>query len=109
MARRLEPVAERVVELARLGPGDRVLDVACGTGNAALAAAKRGAHAVGVDFEPALLDIAHERESAVEWLEGDIAALPVGDGEFDAVVSVFGAMYAPDQEAAARELVRVAK
>jgi SAM-dependent methyltransferase len=109
MARRLEPVAERLVEAAGVAAGDRVLDVACGTGNTALAAAARGAHAVGVDFEPALLDIARSLGTSVEWLEGDIAALPVGDGEFDVVASAFGAMYAPDHEAAARELARVAK
>src|SRR4051812_6778098 len=108
MAERLQPIADRVAEL--VGARQRVLDVACGTGNAAVAAAARGAHAVGVDFEPALLAIARERASAdVEFLEGDITALPVGDGEFDVVVSVFGVMYAADHEAAAHELARVVK
>jgi SAM-dependent methyltransferase len=64
---------------------------------------------VGVDLEPALLRIARERAPAVDFREGDIAALPAEDGEFTAVVSVFGVMYAPDHEAAARELARVAK
>jgi SAM-dependent methyltransferase len=109
MAERLEPAARAAVELAGIAPGERVLDIACGTGNAAIAAAERGAHAVGVDFEPALLAIARERAPGVELHTGDAAALPVEDGEFDAVVSIFGVMYAPDHEAAARELARVTK
>jgi SAM-dependent methyltransferase len=108
MAARLEEAAERTVDLAGVGPSDRVLDVACGTGNAALIAAERGAEVVGVDFEPALLEIARERAPAVDFREGDITALPMDDGEFTAVVSVFGVMYAPDHEDAARELARVA-
>jgi SAM-dependent methyltransferase len=101
-----------VVERARVAPGERVLDVACGTGNAALLAAARGAsEVVGVDAEPALLDVAAVRAAEVrapiDWRVGDAAALPgVADGTFDAVVSVFGAMYAADQAGAARELAR---
>jgi SAM-dependent methyltransferase len=109
MAERLMPVATRLVEAAGVDAGDRVLDIACGTGNAAVEAAARGAHAVGVDFEPALLDVARSRAPLIEWLEGDAAALPVGDGEFDVVLSAFGVMYAPDHEAAAREIARVAR
>jgi SAM-dependent methyltransferase len=109
MAERLEPAARAVVELAAVAPGDRVLDVACGTGNAALIAAERGAHAVGVDSEPALLAIARQRGSSAEFREGDIAAMPVEDEEFDATVSAFGVMYATNHEAAARELARVTK
>jgi SAM-dependent methyltransferase len=112
MAQRLRSAAKRVVERARVAPGERVLDVACGTGNAALLAAARGAdEVVGVDSEPALLDVAAVRAAEVradiDWRVGDAAALPdVVDGAFDAVVSVFGAMYAADQDAAARELAR---
>jgi SAM-dependent methyltransferase len=101
-----------VVARARVAPGDRVLDVACGTGNAALLAAERGAaQVVGVDLEPALLAVAATRAAetgaAVDWRIGDAAALPgVADGGFDAVLSVFGAMYAADHHAAARELAR---
>jgi SAM-dependent methyltransferase len=130
MAERLEPVARRVVELAEAGPGDRVLDVACGTGNAALLAAERGAGALGIDIEPALLVIARERAASrrgaarggeggpgdagqaagsAEFREGDAAKLPLGDAAFDAVVSVFGVMYAPDHSGAARELARVTR
>src|SRR3954468_21674048 len=110
MAERLAPAAARIVDAARVGPGVRVLDVACGTGNAALAAVERGARAVGVDFEPALLAIARERPGAdrADFLEGDACGLPVGEGMFDVVLSVFGVMYAPDHAAAARELARVA-
>jgi SAM-dependent methyltransferase len=111
MGQRLKAAAQRTVDLARVAPGDRALDVACGTGNAALMAAARGAdETVGVDFEPALLAVAAARadelDLSIDWREGDVAALPVPDGAFDVVVSVFGVMYAWDQEAAARELAR---
>src|SRR4051812_13728221 len=109
MAERLMPVSVRLADAAGVNAGDRVLDIACGTGNATVAAAARGAHAVGVDFEPALLALARARAPEVDWLEGDAAALPVGDGEFDVVLSAFGVMYAPDHEAAAREIARVAR
>jgi SAM-dependent methyltransferase len=112
MAQRLRAAARRVVARARVAPGERVLDVACGTGNAALLAAERGAaEVVGIDVEPALLAVAAVRAAevgaAIDWRVGDAQALPgVGDGSFDAVLSVFGAMYAPDHVAAARELAR---
>ncbi len=112
MAWRLRPAAARVVEVAEVAAGDAVLDVACGTGNAALAAAARGASpVVGVDLEPALLEQARESapEVPVDWRVGDAVALPVDDGAFDVVVSVFGVMYASDQPAAARELARALK
>src|SRR4051812_43014442 len=113
MAERLEWPARQLVALAQVSKGERVLDIGCGTGNAALAAAELGAHAVGVDFEPKLLAIARERaqeaDLEVEFIEGEAAELPFLDGEFDAVVSAFGVMYAPDHEAAARELARVTK
>src|SRR3954466_15202810 len=107
MAQRLRSAAKRVVERARVAPGERVLDVACGTGNAALLAAARGAgEVVGVDLEPALLDVARRRAggagAGIDWRVGDAAALSaVASGPFDAVLSVFGAMYAADHEAAA--------
>jgi len=111
MAWRLRPAAARVVEVADVASGDAVLDVACGTGNAALAAAARGASpVVGVDLEPALL--AQARAAApgvpVDWRIGDATALPVEDGAFDVVLSTFGVMYALDQRAVARELARAA-
>ncbi len=110
MAERLAGVARRVVDAAGVRAGDRVLDVACGTGNAALLAASRGASVVGVDFEPRLLALARGRAAdagaEVEWLQGDVAALPVPDDAFDVVLSVFGVMYGSDQAGAARELHR---
>src|SRR4051812_31281781 len=109
MAERLMPAAHAAVELAQVGAGDRVLDVACGTGNGAKAAVERGADVVGIDIEPALLAIAREAVPEAEFLEGDATELHVPDGTFDVVMSVFGVMYAPDHEGAARELERVAK
>jgi len=107
-------VSEELVEALDVVPGERVLDVACGSGNAAIAAARRSwGNVVGVDFVPALLERARERAAAerldVEFIEGDAAEMPVGDAEFDVVTSVFGAMFAPDQEQAAAELLRVCK
>jgi SAM-dependent methyltransferase len=110
MAWRLRPAAARVVEIADVASGDAVLDIACGTGNAALAAAARGASpVVGVDLEPVLLELAREAAPSVpvDWRVGDATALPVDDGAFDVVLSTFGVMYASDQPAAARELARV--
>ena len=109
MAERLMPAARAVVDLADVKPAEKVLDVACGTGNAALLAAERGAEAVGVDLEPALLEIARAQAPGAQFVVGDAAALPFGDAQFDATLSVFGVMYAPDQERAAAELVRVTK
>jgi SAM-dependent methyltransferase len=105
-------VSEELVEALDVVPGERVLDVACGSGNAAIAAARRSWGGVtGVDFVPALLDRAHERAAAerldIEFVEGDAAELPFADGEFNVVASVFGAMFAPDQKQAAAELLRV--
>jgi len=107
-------VAEELVEALDVVPGERVLDVACGSGNAALAAARRSwGGVVGVDFVPALLDRARERAAAerlgIEFVEGDAVELPVGDGEFDVVTSVFGAMFAPDRQRAAAELLRACR
>ncbi len=95
-----------------MGADERVLDVATGTGNAALLAAQRGARVVGVDWEPGLLQVARRRADAsglqVRWLTGDVTALPVADASVEVVLSVFGVMYAADHAAAAGELSRVA-
>lgn len=108
MGDRLGEAAELVVELTEPGVGDRVLDLACGTGNAALLAAERGARTVGVDLEPVLLEVARRRDAhrAVDWRLGDVTALELADDEFSVMLSVFGIMYAADQAAAARELAR---
>jgi SAM-dependent methyltransferase len=107
----LEPAAAQVVELAELHPRDRVLDLGCGTGNAALLAARAGADVTGIDPAPRLLEIARGRLAA-EQLEGsfvigDAQRLPFGDGEFDAVLSVFGVIFATDAERALSEAMRV--
>jgi|SRR6478609_5341365 len=107
-------VAEELAESLEIMPGERVLDVACGSGNGALAAARRSwGDTIGVDFVPALLERGRERAEAerldVEFVEGDAAELPFGDAGFDIVTSIFGAMFAPDQEKAAAELLRVCK
>jgi ubiquinone/menaquinone biosynthesis C-methylase UbiE len=110
---RMLPAAESLCERAGVSGGLRVLDVATGTGNAALAAARRGCDVVGVDFVPGQLEVARARAAAegleVRFLESDAEALPVPDASFDAVVSVFGAIFAPDQERAAAELLRACR
>jgi SAM-dependent methyltransferase len=107
----LWPVGERVVRRAGIAPGEDVLDVACGTGNAALRAAAAGARVVGVDLTPELLaagrELAAEAGVQIEWIEGDAEALPVADESFDVVLSVFGCMFAPRHRVAAAELARV--
>ncbi len=106
-------VGERLCETAEVLPGERVLDVACGSGNAALAAARRFADATGVDYVPELLEHARERAVAegleVEFVDGDAQELPFDDASFDLVTSTFGAMFAPDQERTAGELLRVCR
>jgi SAM-dependent methyltransferase len=105
--------AERLVEAVDLRPGWRVLDVATGSGNAAIAAARIGCEAVGADYVPALLERGRERAAAervpAEFVDADAEALPFGAGEFDAVVSIYGAMFAPDHARAAAEIARVCR
>jgi len=113
VAARIVLVAEQLVDTADLRAGWHVLDVATGSGNAAIAAARLGCRAIGVDYVPSLLARGRERATAegldVALLEGDAEALPFPDRSFDAVTSVFGSMFAPDHEKAASELVRVTK
>jgi ubiquinone/menaquinone biosynthesis C-methylase UbiE len=90
---------------------ERVIDVATGTGRTSRAVARRGAHVLGVDIAEGLLaaarDIAGEQGLAIDYRLGDAEALPFDDGAFDAAISTFGVMFAPDQKNAASELARV--
>lgn len=109
----VHPVSERLIDEADLHAGWRVVDVATGSGNAAIAAARLGCDVVGIDYVPELLDRARERVDAerldIGLAEADAHSLPFGDGEFDAATSVFGVMFAADPARAARELVRVVR
>ena len=109
----IQVVSELLIEALDVHSTERVLDVATGSGNAALAAARRGCDVTGVDYVPALLERARRRADAegltVEFVEGDAEALPFPDASFDVVSSVFGSMFAPDQEKTAAELARVVK
>jgi SAM-dependent methyltransferase len=111
IAEQLLPAAEVVVDQAAPGEGDRVLDIGCGTGNAALLAADRGATVVGVDPAQRLLDVAaaaaERRGVDARFLLGEAAGIPLGDSSIDIVISVFGAVFAPDPTAAAAEMTRV--
>jgi SAM-dependent methyltransferase len=112
-AAELEPVAKAVVQQAAPSPGDVVLDLACGTGNAALLAAARGAQVVAVDNAPRLLEITRDRARAhgvsLDVREGDLLQLPVQDDAVDIVVSVFGVVFASEPERALREVARVGR
>jgi ubiquinone/menaquinone biosynthesis C-methylase UbiE len=113
VAARTVLVSERLADAADLRVGWRVLDVACGSGNASLAAARSGTHVTGIDYVPALLERGRGRAAAegldVEFRLGDAEDLPADDGSFDAVLSVFGVMFAPDHQRAADQIVRVAR
>jgi len=87
--------------------GDRVLDACCGTGDLAIAARERGATVVGLDFSERMLDRARQKDGAIEWVQGDVLALPFEDGSFDAVTVGFGVRNVADLEAGVRELRRV--
>lgn len=113
IARGYETGAAEFVRRLGLAPGTRVLDVACGTGNLALPAARAGAEVVGVDIATNLLEQARVRAAseglAARFDEGDAEKLPYPDASFDAVVSMFGVMFAPRPELAAAELLRVCR
>jgi SAM-dependent methyltransferase len=109
----LLPVGERLVAACEIEPGMLVLDVAAGTGNASLPAARRGAQVTASDLTPTLLDagraIAEDEGLELEWVEADAENLPFADGSFDVVMSAIGVMFAPHHQAAADELVRVCR
>jgi len=113
IAQLIEDVAEVCVECAAVEPGMDVLDVATGTGNAALVAAGRGARVTGLDLTPELFDTARARAAemgvGIGWVQGDAEDLPFGDGSFHRVLSTCGIQFAPRHEVVARELVRVCR
>ena len=107
----LEDLHDRVIERLAPGPGDRWLDLACGTGAIAERAASAGASVTGIDLAPALIETAKERAAGmgleIDYRVGDAERLDLPDGGFDKVSSTVGIMFAPDHEAVARELARV--
>lgn len=109
----LLPLGPRLVEACGIEPGMRVLDVASGTGNAAVPAAMRGAQVVASDLTPELFEAGRARAQAegveLEWVEADAEHLPFGDAEFDVVMSSIGAMFAPRHELVAAEMARVCR
>ena len=108
-ASELAPVSDVAIAALRLSGDERVLDVACGTGNAALVAHHAGAIVTGLDASPRLLEAARERVPCAEFVDGDAAQLPFEDGQFDAAVSVFGAIFARPAEKTAAEIARVVR
>lgn len=113
VAKHIETSAEDFIARLTLKPGARVLDVACGSGNLAIPAARAGAIVIGVDIATNLLEQARARAAdeglTIQFDEGDAEALPYADAAFDEVVTMFGAMFAPRPELAAAELVRVCR
>jgi SAM-dependent methyltransferase len=104
-------VGELLCDTVELRAGQDVLDVATGSGNTAIAAARRFTNVTGIDFVPSLLDRARERTAVeglkVDYREGDAEELPFADASFDVVLSTFGVMFAPDHAKAAGEMLRV--
>ena len=109
----LADIHELVTERLAPGPGDRWLDLACGTGAMAERACGAGAEVTGLDLSPALVETAKERAAErgleIDYVVGDVEALPFEDSSFDKVSSTFGIMFAPDHEAVAGEIARVTK
>lgn len=105
----LYEVGPRLVSALAVRAGEEVLDVACGTGNATIPAARIGARVTGLDLTPAMLATARERAAdlGIEWVEGDAEGLSFPDASFDVVLSTFGCMFAPRHELVADELARV--
>jgi ubiquinone/menaquinone biosynthesis C-methylase UbiE len=110
-AAQLAPAAWEVVRRASLQQGERVLDLGCGTGNAALLAARAGCSVTGVDPAARLLEVAHARAAAenvaINFLPGDAASIPLTEASVDVILSVFAVIFAPDPRAAAAEMSRV--
>ena len=113
IAKSYEPGAADFISRLNFQPGEQVLDVACGTGNLAIPAARMGAQVTGIDIAPNLVEQAkawaHSEGLAVQFEEGNAEQMPYADASFDAVVTMFGAMFAPRPDATAAELVRVTR
>jgi SAM-dependent methyltransferase len=109
----LTPLGPTLVDASGIGPGQRVLDIAAGTGNASIPAAQRGADVVASDLTPELFDAGRARASEagveLEWVAADAEDLPFEDASFDAVISSIGVMFAPFHQKAADELLRVCR
>src|SRR5712691_11274615 len=103
------PFIETLLDAARIGAGTRVLDVACGPGHGAAAAAARGALPAGIDFSPAMLAVARAAHPKIDFAHGDAEALPHSDDSFDAVISNFGMHHFPRPAAALAQACRVLK
>jgi demethylmenaquinone methyltransferase/2-methoxy-6-polyprenyl-1,4-benzoquinol methylase len=97
----------RLAVEAVVQPGERVLDACCGTGDLAIAAEREGGHVTGLDFSPAMLERARRKSTTLEWVEGDMLALPFGDAAFDAATVGFGVRNVVDLERGVAELRRV--
>lgn len=106
-------VGERLCEAVDVRPGEKVLDVATGSGNTAIAAARRFCEVTGVDYVPALLERGRDRAASerldIQFTEGDAEEIPFPDESFDVVLTTFGSMFAPNPEKAASELLRVCR
>ena len=113
VAETIADVHDSIVEAVGPAEDKQWLDVACGTGDLAIRAARRGADVVGIDFAPALVETAKQQASeaglSIDFRVGDAEALPLADASFDVVSSTFGVMFAPDHSRAAGELARVAR
>jgi SAM-dependent methyltransferase len=107
----LYEVGERIVGQAGVAAGEVVLDLACGTGNAAIPAARTGATVIGLDLTPRMLEVGRRRAEeagvSVDWREGDAEEIPLADASVDVVLSTFGVMFAPRHEVVADEIARV--
>lgn len=113
VAAQLEPCARKLAGMCAIGPGTKVLDVGAGSGNFAVAAAERGGDVIASDLTPRMIELGRARTSAagldIEWRDGDAEQLPFADGQFDLVVSVFGAMFAQRPDRVAHEMFRVCR
>ncbi|PZS01164.1 MAG: hypothetical protein DLM61_22260 [Pseudonocardiales bacterium] len=108
LARRLEPAADALVNAVAPKPGDRVLDVAAGTGNVAVRAVARGAQVTACDIAPRMVQLGRERTGPeVQWFEADVENLPLPDATLDVALSAFGLIFAPRPEVALAQLRRV--